>query len=412
LLGIFFAPQLVKLYASAYQAVPGKFELTVQLTRIMFPFFPLIALAAAFMGILNSCGVFFLPAFASALLNLGSIVVGVTVSVCIMKWGGPWGGEPILGMAVGVLFGGVYPGDLPASQALSKRLSLGAWNQGTPLVCGSKAQTDAVDDGAWYGGASGYSSEYLSQHDMATSQGSGAVSWLNYAFRLMQFPIGIFGVSLASATLPRVSHEWVNGNVEGVVHTLTQSLRTVFAVNLPASIGLAVLGVPILELIFQHGRFKASDTEATALALSMYAVGLTAYSAVKVLVPACYGLGNTRLPVIASLIAVAVTIFLNVWMVGPFGYWGLALGTSLAAIFNAIYLLGCVRHLISKKGVVFPLRPVLGGLFQYLFVAAVMGLVCHFTLGLMDRVFPDSVSLIFEGKLGTVLARGVRVMAR
>ena len=117
----------------------------------------------------------------------------------------------------------------------------------------------------------------------------------------------------------------------GSRETLTHSIRSVFAINLPASAGLDFLGFPIIELIFQYGRFNTADTEATATALAMYSVGLTAYSAVKVLVPACYALGNTRLPVLSSVLAVLFTIILNLLMVKPFGYWGLALGTSLAA---------------------------------------------------------------------------------
>jgi putative peptidoglycan lipid II flippase len=240
---------------------------------------------------------------------------------------------------------------------------------------------------------------------LATSQGRGAVSWLNYAFRLMQFPIGLFGVSLASATLPVVSALWVRKDVEGVERTLTQSLKQVFAINLPASAGLAFLGVPILELIFQYGRFQASDTRATALALAMYAVGLTAYSAVKVLVPACYALGNTRVPVLSSFLAVAVTIVLNLIMVRPFGYWGLALGTSVAALVNSAFLLIAVRKLIEAGGGRFPYRPLITSFLKHLTIALVMGVVCWASARGLASLLPEQILGADLGKLGLVFGR-------
>jgi putative peptidoglycan lipid II flippase len=202
----------------------------------------------------------------------------------------------------------------------------------------------------------------------------------------------------------------VSGDVKGVAETLTHSLRSVFAVNLPASAGLFVLGVPILEMIFQYGRFKESDTQATAMALAMYSVGLTAYSAVKVLVPACYALGNTRLPVISSIIAVVFTIILNLLMIGPFGYWGLALGTSLAAIFNALFLFGSVRYLVKKKGVLMPIAPIGTGLIQYLIVAICMGAICYFSREPLLMFLPDALMPFQGSKVGILIGRGIRVL--
>ena len=409
-LGIVFAPQLVGLYASAFKQIPGKFDLTVQLTRVMFPFFPLVALAAAFMGILNACGVFFLPAFASALFNLSSILVGVAGAGIIGKWGGAWGVQPIVGMAVGVLAGGFVQAfcQLPTLYKkgyrwMEKREPDPRWSEDPRL----RQMLWMMVPGTI--GLAATQVNLLVNTILATSQGTGAVSWLNYAFRLMQFPIGVFGVSLASATLPKISRQWVSGNIQGVAETITHSIRSVFAINLPASAGLCFLGVPIIELIFQYGRFTSSDTQATATALAMYSIGLTAYSAVKVLVPACYALGNTRLPVLSSVLAVSFTIILNILMVKPFGYWGLALGTSLAAILNAVFLLGSVRYLIRKKGGVLPLAPLMMGLAQYLLVAAVMGGVCYFSKNALLNLIPDA-TFPFQGrKVGVLLGRGTRM---
>lgn len=411
LVGILFAPSLVSLYASAFKEIPGKFELTVRMTRIMFPFFPLVALAAAFMGILNACGVFFIPALSSALFNLVSVIVGVIFSQVILYWGGSWGVHPIEGMAVGVVVGGAvqalcqlpmlyrkgyhWPKKLPADPEWMRdpRLKRMLWMM-VPGTIGLAATQVNL----------------LVNTILATSQGTGAVSWLNYAFRLMQFPIGIFGVSLASATLPRVSQQWVQKDVEGVSQTLTQSLKSVFAINLPASAGLAFLGYPIIELIFQYGRFYSEDTRATAIALAMYSIGLTAYSAVKVLVPACYALGNTRLPVISSVLAVGVTIVLNLLMIRPFGYLGLALGTSIAAIVNAVFLVRSIKKILQGQNGELLVRPLVRSFLEYLGVSLVMGLLCFASQKLWVIVIPDQFFLASLGKAGLPIARSIRMI--
>ncbi len=410
MIGVIFAPQLVNLYASAFHQVPGKFELTVRMTREMFPFFPLVALAAAFMGILNACGVFFLPAFASALFNLASVLIGVILARVFSTWGANWGVHPIEGMAVGVVVGG-------AVQAFCQLPSL--YKKGYRWV------TRRAQDPVWHQdprlrqmlwmmvpgtvGLAATQVNLLVNTVLATSQGPGAVSWLNYAFRLMQFPIGIFGVSLASATLPRVSEQWVKKDFSAVNDTLTRSLRMVFAVNLPASAGLAFLGFPIIELIFQYGRFHPSDAEATALALAMYSVGLTAYSAVKVLVPACYAMGNTRIPVISSVLSVGLTILLNTWMVKPLGYWGLALGTSIAAIFNAAFLLNALYKILGERGERVQVRAILSGLCAYSGLALSMGFLCYFSHKGLRVWISDEVLVESLGKAGVWIARLLRV---
>ena len=410
ILGILFAPNLVNLYASAFKQVPGKFQLTVQMTRIMFPFFPLVALAAAFMGVLNACGVFFLPAFASALFNLGSIFFGIVFSQLITHFGGGYDLHPIEGMALGVVFGGAIQAfcQLPSLYRHGYR-----WEKKTPL------------DPPWMSdprlkrmlwmmvpgtiGLAATQVNILVNTILATSQGPGSVSWLNYAFRLMQFPIGIFGVSLASATLPKISYLCAQRDMKGVSHTLSQSLKSVFAINLPAAAGLGFLGASIIELIFQYGRFYREDTRATAYALSMYAVGLAAYSAVKVLVPACYALGNTRLPVLSSVLSVCLTLVLNFMMVKPFGYWGLALGTSLAAIFNSLFLLVAVRKLIARQGGDFNLVPLGKSFSLYAVVSLAMGAVCFGSQSFLTSFFPDHYFYTAWGKIGVVLGRGIKV---
>ncbi len=399
-LGMIYAPELVNLYASEFKKVPGKFELTVLLTRILFPFFPLVALAAAYMGILNACGRFFLPAFASALFNLTSIVTGVGLSFLAPRFGY----EPITGLAVGVVLGGAVQAfcQLPSLYRVGYRWPVRVPGEVSWTTDPALRQMLALMIPGMVGLAA-TQINLLVNSILATSQGTGAVSWLSYAFRLLQFPIGIFGVSLAAASLPRVSKAWVREEYGDVTATITSALRQAFAINLPAAAGLAFLGVPIVALLFEYGQFTSADTSATALALAAYSVGLAFYSVVKILAPACYAMGNSRTPVISSLVSVLVTIVLNLALVGwsgsgPIGFWGLALGTSIGALVNALQLLFAVRRQVRARGASFPLRPIFSAFGGYLLVALIMGGVVYG----IDH-------LLASGLGGGFLARWVRV---
>jgi putative peptidoglycan lipid II flippase len=209
----------------------------------------------------------------------------------------------------------------------------------------------------------------------ATSVGEGAVSWLNYSFRLMQFPIGIFGVSLATATLPVFSRHWTSGDFEGASDSVLKSVRRVFAINFPASAGLGFLGVPIISLIFEHGRFHHSDTQATASALAAYAVGLTFYSVVKVLVPICYAMGETRVAVISSFFSVLTNLVFNLLFVKKLGFVGLAFGTSLTAILNSILLWFWITKRMGVKQVGPKTQDMLKACIQFAGAALFMGVV-------------------------------------
>jgi putative peptidoglycan lipid II flippase len=416
LLGVVFADQLVGLYASSFKVIPGKYEMTVQMTRIMFPFFPLVALAAAFMGVLNACGVFFMPALSSALFNVASVIVGVL----FVKWALPWtGGQvaPIHGMAIGVLVGGAVQAfcQLPSLYRAGYRWQgRGARSAGVVSWC----LDPSLHRMLWMMvpgtiGLAATQINILVNTVFATSQGPGAVSWLSYAFRLMQFPIGIFGASLGAATLPLVSAAWVRKDIRGIESTLNESLRQVFAINLPASAGLAVLGYPIVELIFQYGKFYSEDAHHTARALTMYAIGLSAYSMVKVLVPACYAMGNIRIPVISSFISVISATVLNFLLIGPLGYWGLALAASCGAILNAVFLLVAVQKLLQVQQGNLGLAALSRALLQHLAVALIMGTVCYYSYVYLNGMLPDRIFLELSNgqfsKLILPLCRGVKV---
>ena len=421
LIGIVFAPAFVSLYASAFKHIPGKFEMTVRMTRIMFPYFPMVVLAAAFMGILNACGIFFLPALASALFNLATIVFGVFFAVFVFQNHPQLGFFPVEGMAIGVVLGGI----VQAFCQFPKLRSVGfRWRAPKVPLTGASVFGD-VRGGVWHQdpalkkmllliapgivGLAATQVSILINTILATTQGPGAVSWLSYAFRLMQFPIGLFGASFATATLPGVAQAWANRDFTEVRDTLVGALRHVFAINLPASAGLAFLGAPIIALIFQYGHFSPEDTRATAMALAMYAIGLTSYSAVKVLVPACYAMGNSRLPVVTSILSIALALVLNLILIGPLGFWGLALGTSVGAVLNMILLIYGIRKLLFSQGVQVSLRSIIQPFFTQLTIALCMGGACWMTYRGLDTLLPESDWVLDYGRKGLFLLRGLKV---
>ncbi len=326
LLGILYSRPLVSMFAGEFKNTPGKFELTVLLTQVMFPFLPMVALAAVLMGILNSHGSFFVPALAPALFNIGSLVVAVG----LYFWLPGWGYDAVLGMAIGTLCGGALQLLIQIPQLLKKGF---AYSSSLNFKHPGVRRILLLMGPGTVGLASTQVNIFVNTW-LATSQGEGPVSWLNYAFRLMQFPLGIFGVAIASAALPTVSAQAATGELEGLRKTLSSALRMVFVINIPATLGLIFLSRPIIALIYEHGKFKQTDTNATSNALIFYAIGLFAYSGIKVLVPAFYALGRSRVPVLSAQFALRETSRSNLWLIGPLGYLGLALGTSLTAIGN------------------------------------------------------------------------------
>jgi putative peptidoglycan lipid II flippase len=180
---------------------------------------------------------------------------------------------------------------------------------------------------------------------LATSQGTGAVSWLTYAFRLMYLPIGLFGVSIGTAVLPAVSRHAAADDLAGVRTTVSRGLAMMLMLNVPATLGLLTLATPIVRLLFERGRFQAVDTAATAAALQFYALGLVGYSTVRIASPTFYALNRSRVPVAVSAVTIAVNIVLSMVLVRTMGFRGLALSTSLAALANG----GLLVWLLSRE---------------------------------------------------------------
>jgi putative peptidoglycan lipid II flippase len=327
LLAIIFAEPLVRFYAGDFAQVPGKLELTVHLARIMAPFLTLVAIAAVFMGMLNALGHFFIPALSPAMFNVATIVM----AVAFVPFAPSLGITPIVIIAVATLVGGLGQLAIQWQPLRSEgyryrpRLDFRDPALGRVLLLMGPGTI----------GMAATQINVLVNTQFASSQGTGAISWLDYAFRVMYLPIGLFGVSVAAASTPALSRLAATNNMPQMRSTVAAAIGLMMALNLPATLGLIVLASPIVQLIFEHGSFTAADTAATALALQYYALGLVGYSVVRIVSPAFYALRMSRIPVIASVTSVVANVLLNVILVRVMGYAGLALGTSLAAIVNA-----------------------------------------------------------------------------
>jgi putative peptidoglycan lipid II flippase len=334
--------------APGFYDVPGKAELTITLTRIMIPFLLLIALAAQSMGILNARGRFGIPALASAFFNVGSIIGGLLLGFVV---GPAVGLTAIEGMAYGTLIGGFlqfavqWPSLIRTGFSYRPMISIRdpGVRQIFSLMGPAIIGTAAVQVNVFVN--TNFASSII---DPATGAvADGPVSWLSYAFRFMQFPIGVFGVAIATAALPSLSRSSAQTDYNEFRQTLAHSLALVFLLCVPSAVGLAVLSRPIIALIFEHGRFTAFDTIQTGDALAAYAVGLAGYAAVKVLSPAFYALGDARTPMFISLGSIAVNYVMNSLLVKSFGHVGLAFSTSAVALVNFILLAFLIRRRID-----------------------------------------------------------------
>lgn len=338
LLGILFAPQLVGLM-TWWSWSPEKTDLTILLTRIMWPFILLVSVAALAMGMLNARHVFGMPAMASSFFNLGSIIAGVGLG----WWFDPhFGARSLIGLSLGTLVGGLWQltAQFPSLRRVGYKYHADFnWrDQGVRTVLGLMGPAVIA--------ASAVQMNVLINSAFAARLGDGPVSWLNIAFRLMQLPLGIFGVAVATVTLPLISRSAAVGNTTEFRGALSHAIRLVMLLTIPAAIGLIILANPIISLIYEHGRFNAFATEQTALALRCYAIGLVAYSADKVLAPAFYALDKRHLPMFVSLCSIAINFGLNYLFAFHFtlGHRGLALSTSLVAFSNFMMLYTMMRR--------------------------------------------------------------------
>ncbi|MBV9617931.1 MAG: murein biosynthesis integral membrane protein MurJ [Verrucomicrobia bacterium] len=345
LLGIIFAPQIIYVMTGFGAWSPEKTETTILLTRIMWPFILLVSLAALVMGMLNAKNVFGPPAMASSYFNLGSIIGGVAIGY----WLDPhFGTRSLIGLSIGTLIGGLwqltaqfpclrrvgykYRADLHwRDQGVRTVLAL----MGPAVIAASAVQVNVMVNAAFAARVT----------DSAGHVIDGPVSWLTIAFRLMQLPLGIFGVAVGTVTLPLVSRTAALGNMAGFRSALAHAIRLVTLLTIPAAVGLILLAEPIISVIYQHGRFTAEATRQTAAALQFYAIGLAAYSAIKVLAPAFYALDKRYLPMMVSILSIIINFGLNWFFMFKLGlgHRGLALAVSLVALINFVLLYVMMR---------------------------------------------------------------------
>ncbi len=331
LLGIIFAGSIVSLLAPDFSLIAGKTALTETLTRIMLPFLVFISLSAVVMGILNTKGHFFVPAIASSFFNLGSLIGGTSLAFILPHFNQP----AIVGMAIGTLIGGLMQLGIQipslGKTGFRYRPTFDLADPGLRRIF--KLMIPATV------GLSATQINIFINTNFASSCAEGSVSWLYYSFRLVQLPIGVFGVALSIAMLPVLAKQAAKKDIAAMKSTMVSSLTMVFALTLPATAGLIVLAEPIIRLIFEHGAFTAQDTVATANTLALYSIGLFAYSANKVLVPAFYALDKTRYPVIASFIAIIVNIIIINLTIDRFQHLAIAFSTSCTMLLNFLFLM-------------------------------------------------------------------------
>lgn len=338
-LGILAAPWLVWLSAPGFAADADKFALTVELTRITFPYILFMSLVAMAAGILNTWSRFALPAFTPVLLNLSFIGMALFAA--------PWFDPPVLALGWAVFIGGLLQLalQLPALAKIGMlpRLSLNlrqAWQDpGVRRILKLMAPATL--------GVSVSQISLLINTVFASFLVTGSVSWLYYADRLMEFPAGLLGATLGTILLPSLSKYHASANTEEYSRLLDWGLRLTLLLALPAALGLAILAIPLIATLFFHGAFTPLDVEQTRRALAAYSVGLTGMILVKVLAPGFYARQNIRTPVKIALTSLAATQLMNIAFIFGLGleHAGLALSIGLAACLNALLLYtGLRRH--------------------------------------------------------------------
>ncbi|MCL4477356.1 MAG: murein biosynthesis integral membrane protein MurJ [Nitrospirae bacterium] len=335
-LGIFFAPQIVSIIAPGFLRDTGKFSQTVLLTRLMFPFLLFISLAALVMGALNVRRVFFIPALAPALLNV-TIIVFVLALVPVLE-------QPIIAVAIGVTFGGLAQLAFQLPSFLRKDYDLRLSSQ---LNHPGLRKMALLIMPATMGMAVAQVNIFVSTI-LASFLPQGSITYLYYSMRLIQFPIGIFGVAMGMAALPALSEHAVKGEMEKLRDDFSFALRLLFFITVPAMMGLIALRGPIVNVLFQRGVFDYSATAGTSDALLFYSFGIWAIVGVRVVTATFYSLNDTKTPVKIAVAAMITNIALSVVLMGPLKHSGLAFANAIASGVNFILLFFFLRNKLGR----------------------------------------------------------------
>lgn len=381
--GVLLAPFIVTIMAPGFRAAPEKYALTVFLTRLMFPYIFFISLVALCMGVLNSLRHFATPALSPVLLNISMIGAAL--------WLRDYFAEPVVALAAGVLIGGLLQlgMQLPVLYRMGVRPAF-RFDPGHPGI----RRIGALMVPAAFGAAV-YQINVFIGTLLASFLPGGSVSYLYYADRIVELPLGVFGIAVGTASLPSLSEQVSRGAMEEMKRTLAFSLRLITFIAVPATAALIVLKLPIISVLFQRGEFGLQSAVLTAQALFYYSLGLWFFSAIRVVISAFYSLQDTRTPVQVGIAALAINTLLSVLLMFPLRHGGLALATSLASAFNVALL----YWLLTRRIGVFLDR----GFFQSLARICLSSLLMLAAIYLADWAFPWRAEAGFSERLWSLL---------
>jgi putative peptidoglycan lipid II flippase len=383
IIGVIFSPVIVTVMAPGFTKVPAQYELTVFLNRLMFPYIFFISLVALCMGILNALRHFAAPALSPVVLNISMIIAALTLR--------DFFGEPIVALAVGVMIGGVLQLAMqwPFLVRMGIRLKP-AFNFAHPgLKKIGLLMLPAVF------GAAIYQINIFIGTILASFLPRGSVSYLYYADRIVELPLGVFAIAVGTATLPSFSNQISRGNFEEFKKTLAFSTRLILFITIPAMIALIALREPIISVLFQRGHFDAASTILTAQALFFYAVGLWAFSVIRVIISAFYALQDTMTPMKAAIVALVVNVIFSLLLMFPLKHGGLALATSIASAVNVILLM----VILTKKIGCFMDRHFYGAVLRMILASAFMWV----SIILLDWIFPWRTDGSFQHRVSYLM---------
>jgi putative peptidoglycan lipid II flippase len=389
-LGMAFAPALARVVGIGFQGIPGKTALTAQLAVILFPFLLFIVLAAWAMSYLNTENEFFVPAFAPAFFNVFSIAV----PIALFGYFFDRGKDPILGMAIGVTIGGIVQFGAQVPSLLKRGfVYFRVLNFRDPAFRRAMSLFLPV--------AIGLSASRINVlvNTMLISSIPGGISWLNYAYRIFFLPLGMLGVSVGQVALPTFSRFVNEKRLDDLKRTLSDSLRMVLFLTIPTSALIAVLARPLTSVIYEHGAFRASDTQATAAMLILYVLGVPFISALRNIASVFYAHQDARWPMISSFISVGTNVVLNLILMRFLHHLAFPLAASIASVVN----IGILFALLPKKIGSFPLGPLVrfGGL---LVLASAFGGGAAWGLSAMIARLAGTSFFV---KLGSVIVSGL-----
>ena len=381
-LGIIFSPLIVTIFAPGFEKDVQKFLITVKLNRIMFPYILFISLVALSMGILNSLKHFFAPAIAPALLNV-SMIAGAVLFYYLCK-------NVVYGLAIGVVIGGIL--QLLLQFVYLKKFKI-------RIRPNFHFSNYAIKDitllmGPSLLGLAITQINILINTLLASFLPTGSISYLYYADRLIQFPLGIFAVSVGSAVLPVLSEQSAKNHVNDMESTFIFGIKLILLISIPAATGLIFAGKPIISFLFQRGEFSMETLNNVYSALIGYSFGLWAYAGIRVIVPVYYAFKDTKTPVKIGAAALVINVVVSVLLMKIFLHTGLAVATAVSSSFNFIALFFMLKkHIVIKKEAIF----------KYLLKLIIPTLILILSIKSFLTLFPFAYKWNFAVKFGYIL---------